>query len=76
MTRLVDYPLKLSAIPVKPILLDVAWNYIDYPGHRQQQQQTADAGKENTRTTDVTVVPPEEKKKGEAKRGWWGFSRS
>ncbi|KYK59418.1 Signal recognition particle 68 kDa protein [Drechmeria coniospora] len=31
-TNLVELPPKPRLIPVKPIFLDVAWNYIDYPG--------------------------------------------
>lgn len=30
--NLVDFPPKMELIPMKPIFLDVAWNYIDYPG--------------------------------------------
>ena len=30
--NLVTYPPKLKPIPAKPLFLDLAWNYIDYPG--------------------------------------------
>lgn len=67
-TNLVTYPPRMEAIPVKPIFLDVAFNYIEYPsrkgkviekginGHMEEQQ----AGKE-------------EKKEG--RKGWFGFGR-
>ena len=29
--NLVTYPPKIEPVPVKPLFLDVAWNYIDYP---------------------------------------------
>ncbi|KAL8788815.1 MAG: hypothetical protein Q9213_001486 [Squamulea squamosa] len=35
LTKLVTYPPKVQPIPVKPIFLDAAWNYIDYPGRRK-----------------------------------------
>ena len=31
LSNLVPYPPKMQPIPVKPLFLDVAWNYIDYP---------------------------------------------
>lgn len=66
LTNLVTYPPKMRPIPVKPIFLDVAWNYIDYPGRgkdiiKQDVNGAVDAGQ------------PAPKK--EAKRGWFGFGR-
>lgn len=29
-------PVAFETVPVKPIFLDVAWNYIDYPGRRRE----------------------------------------
>ena len=66
LTQLVDYPPRLKPIPVKPIFLDVAWNYIDYPGR----------GK--TATGAAATGPPDleaKEEKKEAKKGWWGFGR-
>ena len=66
LTNLVIYPPKLRPIPVKPIFLDVAWNYIDYPGRMKRGQETntvAEAQKENV----------EEKKEG--RKRWFGFGR-
>ncbi|KAL2001951.1 hypothetical protein VTN02DRAFT_929 [Thermoascus thermophilus] len=31
LSRLVPYPPPLQPVAVKPLFLDVAWNYIDYP---------------------------------------------
>lgn len=33
LTNIVNYPAKFRPIPVKPLFFDVAWEYIDYPGH-------------------------------------------
>lgn len=35
LTNLVKYPPALEAIPVKPIFLDLAYNYIEYPSRRR-----------------------------------------
>lgn len=32
LTNLVEYPPRIQPVPVKPIFLDLAWNYIRYPG--------------------------------------------
>lgn len=64
LTNLVDYPPKLKLIPVKPIFLDVAWNYIIYPGKIRQT------------TFDKDKNLQGEGSQPERKRGWWGFSRS
>ncbi|OJJ47716.1 hypothetical protein ASPZODRAFT_131274 [Penicilliopsis zonata CBS 506.65] len=66
LAHLVPYPPQMQPIPVKPLFLDVAWNYIDYPREQhaapqqQQQQQQAE--------------PEAEEKKG-GRRGWFGFGR-
>ena len=65
LTHLVDYPPRLRSIPVKPIFLDVAWNYIDYPGRERKE---ISAGK------DSRGEAKEEKK--ETKKGWGWFGRS
>lgn len=33
-------PVAFETVPVKPIFLDVAWNYIDYPGRRRELVDT------------------------------------
>lgn len=58
--NLVPYPPQMQAVPVKPLFLDVAWNYIDYPRTADSQPQAAES-------------PAPEEKKG---RGWFGFGRS
>ncbi|KAK1780084.1 hypothetical protein QBC45DRAFT_409653 [Copromyces sp. CBS 386.78] len=68
--NIVVYPPKLEAIPVKPIFLDVAWNYIDYPEKQQQQQPAGKVEQKQQQRTEE--VQEEEKPK---KRGWFGFGR-
>ena len=65
LTNLVIYPPKLRPIPVKPIFLDVAWNYIDYPGHSKKGQEI--------KTVAEATEKIEEKKEG--RKGWFGFGR-
>ncbi|KAJ5526799.1 Signal recognition particle subunit SRP68 [Penicillium frequentans] len=63
--NLVPYPPQMQPVPVKPLFLDVAWNYIDYP---RSTNATA-----NTETIAQAAAPaPEEK----TSRGWFGFGRS
>lgn len=62
--NIVTYPPKLEPIPVKPLFLDVAWNYVQYP-------TTSEKAK-------VQQSKPEEKpepEKQSAKKGWFGFGR-
>ncbi|KAL9087297.1 MAG: hypothetical protein Q9159_003717 [Coniocarpon cinnabarinum] len=61
LTNLVNYPPKVEPVPVKPIFLDLAWNYIDYPGRRQEEG------------AEEPEKPAEEQNK--KKRGWFGFGR-
>lgn len=60
LTNLVPFPPKMQPIPVKPIFLDVAYNYIQYPREGQGHMES------ESRSTD-------EKKEG--RRGWFGFGR-
>ncbi|KAI2899492.1 hypothetical protein CBS76997_2379 [Aspergillus niger] len=64
LTNIVPYPPQMQPIPVKPLFLDVAWNYIEYP---RQGTPAAD----NSQTQPEPQ--PEEKKGG--RRGWFGFGR-
>jgi signal recognition particle subunit SRP68 len=43
LSNLVPYPPKMQPIPVKPLFLDVAWNYIDYP---REEVEPANEGTE------------------------------
>ncbi|KAL8670071.1 MAG: hypothetical protein Q9168_005376, partial [Polycauliona sp. 1 TL-2023] len=62
LTNLVTYPPKLQPIPVKPIFLDTAWNYIDYPGRPKKGAATAASGK--TDEASSKAEPKKEAKKG------------
>lgn len=66
--NLVTWPPKLKPVPVKPLFLDVAWNYVEYPGrtpHAAAPEPEPEASK------------PEEVKeeKPQAKKGWFSFGR-
>ncbi|EFQ33194.1 signal recognition particle protein [Colletotrichum graminicola] len=66
LANLVNIPPKLSTIPVKPIFLDVAWNYIDYPG--KEPQEVAPPNQDEHASESGT-------KSQSQKRGWFGFGR-
>lgn len=66
--RLVNYPPKLQPVPVKPIFLDVAFNYIDYPGRGTVEAANGNA----TIAPDAATKPTEQKP---VKKGWFGFGR-
>ncbi|KAL9012707.1 MAG: hypothetical protein Q9173_002536 [Seirophora scorigena] len=68
LTNLVTYPPKLQPVPVKPIFLDVAWNYIDYPGRPKKGASTAADG-------NIGEAESKQEPKKEAKKGWFGFGR-
>lgn len=63
LNNLVSFPPKMQPVPVKPLFLDVAWNYIQYPqeGKQQAKQHTAES------------QPKKEEAGG--RRGWFGFGR-
>ncbi|SPO05902.1 related to signal recognition particle 68 kDa protein [Cephalotrichum gorgonifer] len=66
--NIIHYPPKPTFVPVKPIFLDVAWNYIEYPGRRTKEsernrEERDDGAKE-------AAAPAQQK------RGWFGFGRS
>ncbi|XPT01467.1 signal recognition particle subunit srp68 [Ascochyta lentis] len=69
--NLVTWPPKLKPVPVKPLFLDVAWNYVEYPGHKAQQVEQPEPQAE-------TVQEKEQEKKEErpqVKKGWFSFGR-
>lgn len=64
-TNLVNFPPKLQPVPVKPLFLDLAWNYIDYPGRSPSVVNGAPMVPKSTT----------EEKKEPAQRRWFGFGR-
>lgn len=62
--NVVEFPPKKALIPMKPLFLDIAWNYINYPSKKDKaaaaQAPTAQAAGETGQ---------------EQKRGWFGFGR-
>jgi signal recognition particle subunit SRP68 len=65
--NLVAYPLKLEPVPVKPIFLDVAFNYIEYPGRAAVQVVKTAQPKVSGSSEDSAQPAP--------KKGWFGFGR-
>lgn len=65
LNKLVDLHPKLEPVPIKPIFLDLAYNYVQYPG----QAETAS----NTISTSKTLTEQQEDK--ESKKSWFGFRR-
>ncbi|KAJ5579232.1 hypothetical protein N7450_008099 [Penicillium hetheringtonii] len=45
LSNLVPYPPQMKPVPVKPLFLDVAWNYIDYPHEAQEEVPAAEEKK-------------------------------
>ncbi|KAL7796567.1 hypothetical protein V8C37DRAFT_351038 [Trichoderma ceciliae] len=62
---IVEFPPKEAVIPVKPIFLDVAWNYIHYPG--KEPQASNDEADAATQEAEGSAQ--------QSKRGWFGFGR-
>lgn len=65
--NIVHYPPQIESIPVKPIFLDVAWNYISYPDN-QNQPRTVEKGPADQEGTSAEEAKPK-------KKGWFGFGR-
>ena len=63
LAKLVTYPPKMEPIPVKPLFLDVAFNYIEYPGRTRKINEKAVNGVEGAKGGE------------EKKKGWFGFGR-
>ncbi|CAG9937132.1 unnamed protein product [Clonostachys rosea f. rosea IK726] len=68
LASIVEFPPKKAAIPVKPIFLDVAWNYIEYPGKATQAAAATPA--------QAAPAPNKPAEPQPAKKGWFGFGRS
>lgn len=72
LSNLVLFPPQIRPVPVKPLFFDLAWNYIQYPGH------AGGRGDEGVINGKVTAATAEEEKKEApqpAKRSWFGFGR-
>ena len=67
LTNLVTYPPQIETIPIKPIFLDVAFNYIEYPGRSRKVVQS------DAKEPIDGQASKEEKKEG--RKGWFGFGR-
>ncbi|KAF1823570.1 uncharacterized protein K489DRAFT_317544 [Dissoconium aciculare CBS 342.82] len=67
LNNLVAYPPKLEPVPVKPIFLDVAFNYIEYPGRAAAQVVKAARPSEDSASEESAQPAP--------KKGWFGFGR-
>lgn len=64
---LVEWPPKLRPVPVKPLFLDTAWNYIEYPGRGGATPSSAVAEK------GAASAAGKEEEKTQKKKGWFGF---
>ncbi|KAK4632678.1 Signal recognition particle subunit SRP68 [Fulvia fulva] len=67
LTNLVTYPPKIEPVPVKPLFLDVAFNYIDYPG----RAAAAVVEKPQPQVNGVEENAPQQPQK----KGWFSFGR-
>ncbi|KPM34537.1 hypothetical protein AK830_g12036 [Neonectria ditissima] len=56
LANIVEYPPKMALIPMKPIFLDVAWNYIEYPGKADAEREAP--AKEGSAGTFGCSPPP------------------
>ncbi|KAF2420544.1 hypothetical protein EJ08DRAFT_26691 [Tothia fuscella] len=71
--HLVDWPPRLRPVPVKPLFLDVAWNYIEYPGRAGTKESKSLLQSKGDAKAGAEVGG--EKKGEEKKKGWFGFGR-
>jgi signal recognition particle subunit SRP68 len=73
LNNIVQYPPKLALIPTKPIFLDVAWNYIQYPG--KGEKGPAPAKPSSSAAAAAAAPAPAPADPAPQKRGWFGFGR-
>ncbi|TQS33544.1 hypothetical protein Golomagni_06107 [Golovinomyces magnicellulatus] len=69
--NVVQLPPKKSLIPMKPIFLDVAWNYITYSG----KKTTAASAPASGGAAAAAAESDEAEEPAQQKRGWFGFGR-
>ncbi|RDA83189.1 hypothetical protein CP532_1235 [Ophiocordyceps camponoti-leonardi (nom. inval.)] len=67
--NLVDFPPKMQLVPIKPIFLDVAWNYISYPGRTTGAKSSPTAAQQ-------PAQQQRQEQQQQPKRGWFSFGRS
>lgn len=67
--NLVTYPPRIEPVPVKPLFLDVAFNYIEYPGRKTTH---VDATKQSPLVNGLEEKPAQQTQQ---KRGWFSFGR-
>jgi len=72
--NLVTYPPKVEPIPVKPLFLDVAWNYIDYPGRNRNPGEGVN-GTGAEEEAERVGKGRDGKKEERGGKGWFGFGR-
>ncbi|KAK4165141.1 hypothetical protein QBC43DRAFT_316094 [Cladorrhinum sp. PSN259] len=68
LNNIITYPPKLEPIPVKPLFLDVAWNYIEYPDKRAAKEKVAAKQEQAAAESSGEATKPQ-------KKGWFGFGR-
>jgi signal recognition particle subunit SRP68 len=75
--KLVTFPPRVEPVPVKPLFLDVAWNYIEYPGRKAHAipSATAPAARSGQGKSGQGQALEQGHDKGQAKKGWFGFGR-
>ncbi|OSS53027.1 hypothetical protein B5807_02724 [Epicoccum nigrum] len=68
LANLVTWPPKLKPVPVKPLFLDVAWNYVEYPGRKE-------VAREEEEVVEEVREEKVEEERPKVKKGWFGFGR-
>ncbi len=67
LNNLVTFPPKIEPVPVKPLFLDVAFNYIEYPGRKAE----AVVAEHTAAVNGVANEPAQQSQK----KGWFSFGR-
>ncbi|KIH90194.1 signal recognition particle subunit SRP68 [Sporothrix brasiliensis 5110] len=73
--NIVSYPPRIQAVPVKPIFLDIAWNYIDYPSKAGSGAAAAVKSESSQQAAPTASGAPPPQQEQPQKRGWFGFKR-
>jgi len=89
--NIIPWPPRPEPIPVKPVFLDLAWNYLKYPGTNSEEQAgepdgqmegivngVVDSARQATNVVKeaIGVDSTEEQSETPKKRGWFSFGRS